>query len=303
MALERALHAERSADLEQPIAPFARVGFVESVTILVSVNVLFLVFDVIQFGYLFGGRANVDVAGFTYAEYARRGFFELVTVAVISLPLILVLHWVARLSTPGAQRVFVALAGGFLALLIVIMISSLGRMGLYTSLYGLTELRLYTTAFMGWLAFVFLWFAATVLRGQRRRFAIGALASGLVVVWSLNVINPDALIARTNLGRTDAAQPVDGRYLGSLSADAVPVLVAGSSTLPEAERARLIAMLADRWPSSPADWRTWNWSRAQAATAVASATSQTQPAMSRAAAARSSVAISICTQEEATRCE
>ena len=36
----------------------------------------------------------------------------------------------------------------------------------------------------------------------------------------LDVINPDALIAQTNLGRTGAPQPLDSEYLASLSADA-----------------------------------------------------------------------------------
>ena len=35
---------------------------------------------------------NIDIAGFTYAEYARRGFFELVAVAVVTMGLLLVLH-------------------------------------------------------------------------------------------------------------------------------------------------------------------------------------------------------------------
>ncbi len=40
---------------------------------------------ILQFTYLFGGTDNINVEGFTYSEYAVRGFFELVAVAVISL--------------------------------------------------------------------------------------------------------------------------------------------------------------------------------------------------------------------------
>ena len=40
---------------------------------------------------------------FTYAEYARRGFFELVAVAALVLPLLLCAHWLVRrtVATPA----------------------------------------------------------------------------------------------------------------------------------------------------------------------------------------------------------
>ena len=51
----------------------------------------------VQFRYLFGGAALVQVSEtLTYAEYARRGFFELVAVAALLLPIMLLLDWVAR---------------------------------------------------------------------------------------------------------------------------------------------------------------------------------------------------------------
>ena len=77
---------------------------------------------------------------------------------------------------------------------------------LYTGEYGLSELRVYTLAFMGWLALVLAWFTLTVLRGQRRRFAFGAAAAGVVVVAALNVTNIDGAIARVNLTRAAADQ-------------------------------------------------------------------------------------------------
>ena len=59
------------------------LGWVESVVVLLSVNLLFIAVVAIQFQYLFGGEANINAAGYTYSEYARRGFGELVAVAVV----------------------------------------------------------------------------------------------------------------------------------------------------------------------------------------------------------------------------
>ena len=61
------------------------LGFIESTVILGSVNLLFLSFVIVQFRYFFGGNANIHIDGYTYAEYARRGFGELVTTALNQL--------------------------------------------------------------------------------------------------------------------------------------------------------------------------------------------------------------------------
>ena len=62
--------------------------------------------------YLFGGSEWVQrVAGLTYAEYARRGFFELVVVAALVLVLLLIAHWLLRPEGGADQRVFAVLAG------------------------------------------------------------------------------------------------------------------------------------------------------------------------------------------------
>jgi len=82
-----------------PSAPFVRpfLGFTESAVVLCGVNLVFGLFVGIQFTYLFGGEASITAAGYTYSEYARRGFGELVAVSIISLGLILALgSWARR---------------------------------------------------------------------------------------------------------------------------------------------------------------------------------------------------------------
>ena len=136
--------------------------------------------SLVQFRYLFGGADLVrGLTGMSYAEYARRGFFELVAVAALSLPLLLLADWSLDQREPARARRFRWLAGLMLLLLDVMLASALFRMRLYTAEYGLTELRFYTTAFMGWLVLVLGWFGATVLRGRRERFGTGRAAGGM----------------------------------------------------------------------------------------------------------------------------
>ncbi|MEJ7617371.1 MAG: DUF4173 domain-containing protein [Pyrinomonadaceae bacterium] len=229
----------------------------------------------VQFRYFFGGAVLVQGVGeFTYAEYARRGFFELVAVAALVLPLLLSSHWLLRKESNRGQRVFRALAAAQLALLFVIMASAVARMMLYQTEYGLTELRLYTTAFMAWLALALLWFAYSVLwHNERRRFVCGALIAALLTLVALNLSNPDALIVRTNLRLAQKNRSFDAVYASALSADAVPALIpALINALPQISpdrRREAATLLLQKWaaPEGP-DWRTWNRSRQAARFAV-----------------------------------
>jgi len=247
------------------------LGSVEVSVVLGLLNLLFLVFVVVQLPYLFGGV--VQVARMGYSEYARRGFFELVWVAGLTLSLLLWAHWLVRGSGPAGQRTYRLLALGLVCLLLVVMASAVQRMQLYVESSGLTELRIQASVFMGWLAVVFVWFMLTVLRGDRRRFAFGALVSAFVVIGGLDVVNPDALIVRTNAhyGHLESEAPLDARPLASFSADATPAIVAALPQLSIQGQGVVLAELKVRFGherNDPVDWRTFNWSRTHARAAI-----------------------------------
>jgi hypothetical protein len=239
------------------------LGIVEIAVPLALIDLLFVAFVIVQLRYLFGDSSLVETTtGLTYSEYARRGFFELVTVAFLALPLLLLGDWVLAEADSRSRRIFQGLAGVLLLLLAVIVASAIQRMRLYQVAYGLTELRLYTTAFMTWIGAVLAWFAVTVLRGHRRPFAAGAAIAGFCVIAALNVLNPDALIAKVNTDRARAGEEFDVYYATRLSADAVPTLLSALPTLDLEDRCVAAARLLERWtPPEDKDWRTWNRGR------------------------------------------
>jgi TM2 domain-containing membrane protein YozV len=246
------------------------LGIVEAGIVLGLLDLLFLAFVAVQLPYFFGTSELIQGPGSTsFSEYARRGFFELVFVAGLVLPMLLFGDWIVRKESPAHTRLFRALAGTQVALLFVIMGSGLHRMRLYQAAYGLTELRLYTTAFMLWLGVVFGWFAWTVLRGQRERFAWGALTTALEAIVILHVVNPDATIVRVNASRADAALRFDGSYAASLSADAVPPLLAALTDVRPELRCVAATRLQARWRDADADWRSWSLARGRARSLVA----------------------------------
>lgn len=246
------------------------LGIVEIGLPLGLLNLLFLAFVGIQFRYLFGGASLVEVtAGLTYAEYARHGFFELVMVAGLVLPLLWGAQWIIeRSGDRRGERIFRALASMQLLLVGIIMLSALKRMLLYTDAYGLTASRFYATAFMGWLAAVFVWFAVTVLRQRRARFLHGAASLWLLLLVALHAINPEGLIVRVNAARAD----FDAAYASTLSDDAIPALVRALPGLTAERRQEAVErLLQDACQPSEerADWRNWTVARWQAARACA----------------------------------
>ncbi len=64
---------------------YANPDNLKSAVALFSINALFVVFVVIQFAALFGGEEFLRSQGLTYSEYARRGFFELLAVSLITM--------------------------------------------------------------------------------------------------------------------------------------------------------------------------------------------------------------------------
>ena len=85
---------------------------------------LFAVFVAFQAGELFGGAAWVHrAAGPSYAEYARSGFFELLAVAALVLPLLLAADRALGNHLGSGGRGFRLLARTLLALLFIIMLS------------------------------------------------------------------------------------------------------------------------------------------------------------------------------------
>ena len=129
---------EEGIPAEKPrLAPF--IGFIEAVVVLACVSLLFAVFVAVQFRYFFGGAANITAEGFTYAEYARRGFGELLAVGMISLLLFLGLGSLTRKEDPLRRRLFSVLGVILVVMVAIILVSAYRRLLLYEAAYGFSK--------------------------------------------------------------------------------------------------------------------------------------------------------------------
>jgi hypothetical protein len=280
------LHAAQKSDEKVQektwISPF--FGFTESTIVLGSVVLLFVVFVVIQFQYFFGGQANISIEGYTYSEYARKGFGELVTVAFFSLLLLLGLGAITRRETDKQRRTFSILGVGLVGLLIVMLIAAFQRLVLYEAAYGFSRLRTYTHVFMIWLGLLLV--AVVVLEVLRRERAAGLamILASLGFIVSLNVLNVDAFIVRQNIQReirstTDETfaqgrADLDAQYFLDLSDDAIPPLVNAfhSKSLPASVKEKIGAALTCKQhereqAKNKIPWQGFHFSRFNAETA------------------------------------
>jgi hypothetical protein len=247
------------------------LGVTEIAILLGSLDVLFGTFVVIQIPNFFGGHAAVlGTPSLTYAQYARRGFFELIAVAALSIPLLVTTDWLFHAERSRERRLVRALSIVMIALIGVMLASAMHRLSLYMEAYGLTASRVNAAAILIWITLTLLLFCATVLRGKRNLLPYAMAVSGYVVLMGMNAVNPDALVARVNLTRMVNDRKFDPQYTFRLSADAVPVFLEAIPTMEVSQRSalaeRLLRQYADSVPGQ--DIRTWNAARATAAPLV-----------------------------------
>jgi len=176
---------------------------------------------------VFGDRVLRD-AGLTFADHARSGFFQLLAVAALTLVVLLSVRACAEHDSALAS-----LGVAAVALTLVVVGVALHRLGAYRDAYGLTMLRLASTAFAWWIGAVFLVVGARLAGAGRGRHWLLGVAGGMalaaLLIW--NLANPEAIVVRHDIERAAAGKPVDLTYLAGLSDDAVPSLVEGLSRL------------------------------------------------------------------------
>lgn len=124
---------------------------------VIPVCILYVMYLALQSTYFFSAFGNRLPQGFSYSEYARKGFFELTVVCVINLGIIIALQSFTKLNAenkkPKALKFFTILISAFTLLLIT---TALSKMFMYINQYGLTILRVYTSLFMVLLVVVFI---------------------------------------------------------------------------------------------------------------------------------------------------
>ena len=171
-----------------------------AITVMSLLSVLYLVFSAIQIWALFLGKMQLP-EGYTYAAYAREGFFQLLTVSILNLFLVLIC-----LSFFRSSKVLKVVMTIMSLCTLVMCASSMMRMIIYIRYYYLTILRV----FVIWtLVAVFVLFIGVLISIYRESFPLfryGVVTITLLYL-ALSFSHPDYIVARVNLAN---APGIDG---------------------------------------------------------------------------------------------
>ncbi|WP_058306711.1 DUF4153 domain-containing protein [Gracilibacillus massiliensis] len=230
-------------------------------TILVLLNSIYLLFAVIQFKYFFGESIQGD---FTYAEYARRGFFELVVVTMINWSLLLIC-----LKFVNVQRK----SGGYFmksmyTLLImtsgVMLASAYMRLSMYEDAYGFTIDRIFAHTFM---LFLIVIFAYTLIHVWLKGISLFHfyMITALIFYTGLNAIDLEEMIVENNLERYQETEKIDIYYFDSLSYSGIDGLITLYEMEPDYPELRnLLQLRKERIDTLDLDtWQSFNFKKQQ----------------------------------------
>lgn len=166
---------------QKPLAPY-RDGALAPVTFsiaLVALILVYAVFGYLQFSYLFGGRLPAE---YTYSEYARQGFSELILVSIINFTLF---GTALRYSAGGKAQT--ALLSFLLAATALLLASAITRLLLYIGAYRLTFNRILPLWLMIYLSFLVVLCAVRLVKKNTPLLRIAAWG---LIVWYLVLYLP-----------------------------------------------------------------------------------------------------------------
>lgn len=220
-------HRDREKDVTEDGCERAlsRSRLIQNITVYTAVTpicLLYILYMISQAQYLMSAFSGTLPDGYSYAEYARRGFFELLAIVVINLVVVILINLLAKNggeNKPAALKLYSAAICFFT---LVIIASALSKMAMYISVYGLTELRVFTGWFMALCAFIFL-FIIIKQFGKRLPLAKCVTITFIAMFALLAFGRPDYVIGVYNIemSRAGKLEEYDSAYLLSLSDDAV----------------------------------------------------------------------------------
>ena len=257
------VHAKRS-----PATAAKRKGIAKLTvnTVLIAVCCVYGLYLVSQLAYFVGGFAGILPEGFTMAEYARRGFFEMSWLCAINLGIIaLAVGLVEKTGkTPLVTRILCLLIG---VVTLFFVVTASAKMGMYIGSFGLTRLRVLTEVIMVFLglatAVVCIWLFVPKMPYMKVVLLI-ALVMGATVLWA----DVDTVVASYNVRAYQSGQlnAVDVEYLTTLSSSAVPYI---AELAEDGNRAAKRFMeeydSTYYWDGNFDDLRSWNWADWRAA--------------------------------------
>ena len=208
-----AIHSMLKKDIKEDCADVRTKEPVLAITFTSVISVVYVLFSAIQIVYLFMGNMQLP-EGYTYAEYAHQGFYQLLFVCILNVVILLIC--ITLFKESNVLKVILSI----ITVCTYIMIaSSAYRMYMYISAYGFTFLRLLVFFFLIMLSILMI---GTFIATYNNHFPLFCYTMITITIFTiiLSYSHPDYHIAKYNMNHDF----VDSFYLTSLSDDAAPIL-------------------------------------------------------------------------------
>jgi len=234
---------------------------------------MYFLYFISQAAYFLSAFNNIVPEKYSYAQYARRGFFELCIVCVINVIIIFLMDLLIERENgkrAGLHRFYI----GFISVLtLVIIATALRKMALYIGEFGLTPLRVYSSWFIILLGLVFI--AITIRQFAVKFNWIGMIVTTTVIMFGILCFGDvDGQIAKYNVemyqsGRNDEIDISMISWDLSFSAVEYVVPLCNDSDPKVAEDAKKYVERKERELDMYDDWRGFNFPQYRAKKAIA----------------------------------
>ena len=215
-------------------------------------SVVYILFVLSQLAYFFSAFSGVLPEEFTYADYARRGFFDMCRVSALNLVFIALALMLTKKNEKGAlppsTRIFTLCAALFSVMLTAI---SAAKMIMYIQNYGLTVLRVSTSVFMLWLFIVTLLISIRILNARFSYMKILSIVTA-VILFCVSFVGINTTVSKYNYYRYSSgiSEEIDVYTICGLTGGAgVPELIklakSEDSTVAEEAKINLAAIFTD----------------------------------------------------------
>ena len=186
------------------------------ITITVVLTAFYLIFVGVQIVYLFMNSAGLP-DDITYAEYARRGFFQLLFVAIVNVGLVLIFSALFRKNLVLKVVLLIMCICTY-----VMIASSAMRLSMYIKEYDLSYLRINTIWALIVTSIVMAGVIVNLFMDKMPLFRY-IFVTVMVMFTLYAFVRPGAVIAKYNLEH--ASGRVDLKYVMDIGSDGIPYAI------------------------------------------------------------------------------
>lgn len=214
------------------------------ISMVLPVLILYVIFFISQWDYYTLAFLGYVPEGYSYAEYAREGFFQLCAVSVVNFLMMLGCTWFSDIKEVRSRFILKIVTVTISVCSLILIATAASKMYLYIKQYGLTPLRVYSSWGMAVLTAVFILFTVKQFSPRLPVYSLCIMCS-VVLLLALCISDPDTRIAEYNTDQfiKGGLQEVDITLLHSLGDSATPSLIRLSDyyrSLSEADKTILI---------------------------------------------------------------